>query len=427
MLTFLIIVFVCFAIFGAILAWPLRKDPTNGKIIVSWKDKRIEGQIGGTIILASLAALAFCYWKYTGSFQDEAGRQKARADQIDSDLQKANAAKKEAEESLDKTKDELNSAQTQLQAQSAEATRLQLKFEAEQAERREAQAMRRSAWELMNDNQLSPDQKAELDTLSRGVDALNAKLTYVQISRVDRPQFAGHKPIGVYEVYSKAFSADQMQSRGAGLLDFQIEQFQLTPDYQGRLLEVLQGQVAQAICAAAQSAMVGGISLTDAISRIPRISNYDLSREFIGSLTEFTYVKLQFSLLAGSSRVLVRGYADDQRGAFRRPLDNGPQHVDVHEEVRPYDLIFQSALTPKLAGREEKGAATAATYGNDDLPNLRAAVTAKLLGLITCTVSGIPASASSVSIELLDGRVYPEFRKEDRRARVYLLAFLKEP
>ena len=43
MLIFLIIVFGCFAAFGAILAWPLRKDPTNGKITVSWKDKKIEG------------------------------------------------------------------------------------------------------------------------------------------------------------------------------------------------------------------------------------------------------------------------------------------------------------------------------------------------------------------------------------------------
>jgi hypothetical protein len=424
MLTFLIIVLVCFAVFGAVLAWPLRKDPANGKITVSWEDKRIEGQIGGAIILASLVALAFCYWKYTASFQDEADRQKARVTEIDSDLQQAKAATKETEQSLTKTKDELNSAQTQLQTKSTDATRLQLRFEAEQAERREAQAMLRSAWELMNDNQLSADQKAELDTLSRGVDALNAKLTYVQISRVERPQFAGRKPIGVYEVYSKAFSADEIQPRGAGLFDFQIEQFKLASDYQGRLLEVLRSQIAQAICEAAQSAMVGGISLTDAISRIPSISNYDLNRDFIGTLTESTYVKLQFSLLAGSSRVLVRGYADDQRGPFRRPLDNGPRHVDVHEEVHPSDLLFQSTLTPKLTGREERGAAS---YGNNDLPNLRAAVTADLLGLITCTAPGIPASASSVSIELLDGRVYPEFRKEDRRARVYLLAFLKEP
>jgi hypothetical protein len=422
MLTFVIIVLICFAVLGAVLAWPLRKDPASGKIIVSWKDKRIEGQIGGAIILISLAALAFCYWVYTGSFKDEADRQKARVTDIDNDLKKAKAADKEAEDNLAKTKDALNSAQTQLQAQSAEATRQQLKFEAEQAERREAQAMLRAAWQLMNDDQLSPDQKTELDTLSRGVDALNAKLTYVQISKVARPQFAGHKPIGVYEVYSTAFSADQMQPRGAGLLDFESEQFRLTVDYQGRLLEVLKSQVAQAICMAAQSAMANGVSTTDAISRIPSISGYDLNREFIGTLTDLTYVKLQFSLLAGSSLVLVRGYADDQHGQFRRPLNNGPRQVKVHEEVHPYDLIFQSSLTPKLAGREDRGAVT---YGNDGLPNLRAAVTADLLGLITCTAPGIPASASPMAIELLDGRVYPEFRREDRRARVYLLAFLK--
>jgi hypothetical protein len=53
-------------------------------------------------------------------------------------------------------------------------------------------------------------------------------------------------------------------------------------------------------------------------------------------------------------------------------------------------------------------------------------MTADLLGLITCAAPGISASASSVGIELLDGRVYPEFREQDRRARVYLLAYLKE-
>jgi hypothetical protein len=54
----------------------------------------------------------------------------------------------------------------------------------------------------MNDHQLSA-QKAELDTLSRGVDALNARLTYVRVSKVKRPQFERLKAIGVYEVYSK--------------------------------------------------------------------------------------------------------------------------------------------------------------------------------------------------------------------------------
>jgi hypothetical protein len=187
----------------------------------------------------------------------------------------------------------------------------------------------------MNDHQLSAQQKAELDTLSRGVDAFNARLTYVRVSKVERPQFERLKAIGVYEVYSKDFGADETRPREASLLDFQIEKFQLAVDYQNRLLEVLRGEVAQAICKAAQSAMVGGIPLSDAISRIPPIRNYDLNRDFIGFLGDFTYLKLQFRLLAGRSLFLVRGYADDQRGPFRRPLYTGPRRVDVHEEAIP--------------------------------------------------------------------------------------------
>jgi hypothetical protein len=160
----------------------------------------------------------------------------------------------------------------------------------------------------MNDHQLSA-QKAELDTLSRGVDALNARLTYVRVGKVEPPQFERLKAIGVYEVYSKDFGADETRPRGASLLDFQIEKIQPAVDYQNRLLEVLRGEVAQAICKAAQSAMVGGIPLSDAISRIPPIRNYDLNRDFIGTLGDLTYLKLQFSLLARRSLFLVRGYA----------------------------------------------------------------------------------------------------------------------
>jgi hypothetical protein len=90
---------------------------------------------------------------------------------------------------------------------------------------------------------------------------------------------------------------------------------------------------------------------------------------------------------------------DDQRGPFRRPLYTGPRRVDVHEEAHPnvkhvdYALIFQPTLTPKPVGREDKGAAT---YGKDDLPNLRAAATADLLALITddCTAPGAADAAA---------------------------------
>ena len=84
---------------------------------------------------------------------------------------------------------------------------------------------------------------------------------------------------------------------------------------------------------------------------------------------------------------------------------------------------FNKVVAQIPVGREDNDAPT---YGNDDLPNLRAAVTADLIGPITCTPPGVPAGTMLVNVALLDGRVYPEFRKQDRRARVYLIAFLKQ-
>jgi hypothetical protein len=66
-------------------------------------------------------------------------------------------------------------------------------------------------------------------------------------------------------------------------------------------------------------------------------------------------------------------------------------------------LTFQQKPTPKPLGREDKGAVT---YGNDDLPNLRAAATADLLALITDTAPR-PARLRRppTNSELLNGRV----------------------
>ena len=139
---------------------------------------------------------------------------------------------------------------------------------------------------------------------------------------------------------------------------------------------------------------------------------------------------MRIKLIAGNALVLVRGYADGEQGPWRRDLDASRASIRLHENTNPnaasneYALEFQSELAGVRIGLSTAGGAT---YGNEDLPNLRAAEVADILTALAgdCPSSTPSTSVGPIAVEILEGQVYPEHSEDDRRARVHLLAFLK--
>ena len=100
----------------------------------------------------------------------------------------------------------------------------------------------------------------------------------------------------------------------------------------------------------------------------------------------------------------------------------------LHENANPnampaeYALTFRPGLTRVAVGQS-------ATYGNDDLPNLRAAEVAMIVAALvdnTCESPSPNTSAGKIDVEILEGRVYPERSEVDRKARVHVLVFLND-
>ncbi|SEC98348.1 hypothetical protein SAMN05519104_2509 [Rhizobiales bacterium GAS188] len=404
----------------------------SGATTLTWRDIKVEGQVGIVLAVAAMAATGYVYSQYEPAVEKENALLKEEATKLGADLKTAQGEAASAKKDAGDAKDKLNAANEALIAKSAEAQGFQSAAEREKAERLEAQDMVSQTLRAMTEGSLSEQQRAEYEDLHDDVLALNSQLTLLKINAVDRPNIEGRKAIAIFEIYNKAFEADETRPRGAGLLDFQSEEFKIAGDFQGRMSEVMRNEISKAICQAVEGALVKGISLTEAISHIQRIGSIDVNQNFVSAMAQFKYVQMRFQLLAGTGFVLVRGYADGERTNWRHPLGATPKLIQVHENAHPnvtpvdYALTFREALTPVSIGRQDKGGVT---YGNEDLPNLRAAEAANILTILTDScpqpVPSGSAPAGTTTVSILDGRVYPEFRMVDRRARVYLLAFLK--
>ena len=151
-------------------------------------------------------------------------------------------------------------------------------------------------------------------------------------------------------------------------------------------------------------------------------------------------------MLAGDTLVLVRGYADGEQGPWRQKLRSDTRSIEVHANIDPdparseYLMTFQSTQSRVELGHMEtassalcgnwtaSNAQTCATYGNTDLPNLRADHIANLLSILIqgCPLPGTDVSTGPTKVEVLDGTVYPQHSPKDRKTRVYVVAYLKK-
>jgi hypothetical protein len=183
------------------------------------------------------------------------------------------------------------------------------------------------------------------------------------------------------------------------------------------------------------SALVDRVPLQAAISNMGRISGYDEqeSRLLIRYLTEtqyaLQYMRMRLQLGAGAARILVRGYADGERGPWQHKLNPAGRTIALHKSVST-DVTPEAEFTapfPPEESRSVLGRPDAYTsYGNEDLPNLRGARAAGLItNLQNCSAPPPSPAVSTLPVWILEGRVYPGHAPVDRKARVYLLVFLK--
>jgi hypothetical protein len=371
--------------------------------------------------------------------------EKGKADELENQVRARTTDKEQAEAKLTatqgdlvKTKGELNDTQGRLANETARANDLLGKnatfmkqLSDEKAERREAEQQNRAAWQSANLLGLTEKQQAEFKNVQDGVLALNDALSVLKIAPAYWPRLQGKKAAATYEIFQKAFEADQMRARGAGLLDFDSQKYTVKGDYQGRLAAELQTKISMLICEIARRAIVEKVPLPEAIKNMPPIREYDLDPQLIATLAEFEYVRMRLQILAGRAVVLVRGYADGEQGPWRRGLDPSLATVRLHESVDPnakqteYAMNFRADQTQISVGQPGPNGPT---YGNDDLPNLRGEETSEILSaLVGSCPQVIPNTVpGDIPVEVLQGRVYPQHSEIDRKARVHLLVFLKD-
>jgi len=218
--------------------------------------------------------------------------------------------------------------------------------------------------------------------------------------------------------------------RGFGLFNFQAERFELSESGYENVSEPRRTELLRAICEASKRAILEKIAPGDAVNRIRELEGVAKEYPFIVQLTELQYARMTIQILGGNSLVLVRGYADGERGPWQRDLA-APVEVQVHQPVDTTpadvdrDVDFAAAQTPKQLGHPEAGRIK---YGNVDLPDLRAAAVADMIRTLvrSCPADpGLPA-LNQIELELLEGQVYSGFNAVDRKVRVYLMVYLKD-
>jgi hypothetical protein len=373
--------------------------------------------------------------------------EKGKADDLGNQVRARTTDKQQAEgelaftqRDLSQTRAELMRTQRRLTDEAARANDLSDRnatltkwLAKEETERREAQRQALAAWQTVDRVQLSEKQRIEFDGIQRGVLELNDALTRVKIAPAYWPRIEGKNAVATYEIFQKAFEADQARPRGAGLFDFDVQRYTIRGDYQGRLAEELRNQISALICEAARRAIVESVSLPVAINNMPPIRGYEVDKELIATLTELQYLRMRLQIMAANALVLVRGYADGEQGPWRQTLDSSrATTVSLHENAKPnakeieYSLTFRPDLTQVAIGQSGP---RGTTYGNDDLPNLRGQETSEIISALvgTCPQTIPNTAAGMIPVEVLQGRVYPQHSEIDRKARVHLLVFLKEP
>ena len=445
----------------ALGAWLLLRTITGAPVRLGG-----EGPVGFVLVVAGAASVYFLSSYYAPRIEADNGRlnlentqlkkdledttrqrddfetalrgEKDRTDSVAVDLRVLRAEKELVERDLSTTRDglsrtrnELVEAQAQLSTESARADTTDKQLADETGQRLEAQQQARVAWLTADLLGLNDRQRAEFNNIQKGVLALNESLSALRISETHWPRLEGKKAVATFEIYQKAFEANLMDPRGAGLFVFESEKYSLKGDSRGRIAEALRTKIASLICEAARRAIVEDVALPDIVKGMPPIKEYNVDPEILSQLVELQYLQMRIKLLAGNATVLVRGYADGEQGFAERRLDPSSRAiVKLHENTKrtpdEYALNFRPEITSVQIGRPNT---KNPTYVSKDLPNLRGAEVASIINALvgSCSAPTAGPPAGTVTAEVLEGQVFPGHGVIDRKARVHLLVFLKEP
>jgi hypothetical protein len=415
------------AFFGAWIGW---KRWEGHPVRIEWRGIKLDSPFGFAFAALGVVGIYLILGAYNQRLQN--------------DLDSATVDKSNLQSKLDESQSKLNDAQGKLSDEARRADELQNKLIDEQENRQraeksasEAKHLATVAWRLNNKISLSLDQQKELDNLNGKIDELNNAPTFLRIKAAYWPRISGLNAVATYEIYDKDFEGEADDFRGAALLQFASEQY-------GRIIsDNVKSSLAGFICEAVTIAINDNISPRDAVSRVPELRDL-ANAEYINVLADYTYLMTKVKLLAAESLIVVEGYADSQRATWQHPLDKTRTKITLHEhdtsasDDNVDDLIFKSGLSTIPVGRPNmKNPQTDMNnpqpdindpqYGNEDLPNLRGGTTAILISTLveTCPPSTSLGVAGKMTVQILAGKVFPDRNKNDRKARVHLLIFLK--
>lgn len=277
-------------------------------------------------------------------------------------------------------------------------------------------------WQLADRLSLSEAGRAALEQLQDKVLDLNGELTFVRVRKAAWPKIVGQAAVATFEIYDKDLGGDLASLRGIGLFDFGSQQYRVSGDSAGRLSAELAERIGQEICQSIQRAIAGEVPLVQVVKQIPELSKYDGDPVMLMKIGELWYVATRLKAMVARTRIMVRGYADGEQAGWERPLDASRRRVELHPNAFPssdfredYALTFKAGVETVDLGRPSSNRAT---YGNADLPNLRAAEVDAILKALTlaCPSQGVDGPLSA---EILEGRVYREHGPADRKARVH--------
>ena len=277
---------------------------------------------------------------------------------------------------------------------------------------------------------LSDREQKLLEDIIESFEEFGSDLTYLGVKRVPFPRFDRRDPLAVFEVYSKEFEDDVLNVRGAGLFSFKSERFDIEGDYANLAQTEFAADLINAVCDTAKRAIAGDVVLYDALDKLPELAKYDADDEFIKRIAELQYLSLQIKTLSAETFLLFRGYADGEDGRWTRRLSESAVAMEVHRNARPgeqfddTELVFEIVPERVEVGNDSGGSVT---YGNDELPNLRAYATEKIVGLLLhgCTFDQA-TSVGDVFSKILDGYVYPHKKEEDRRSRLFVMVLQRD-
>ena len=409
---------LCFAVacFGLWMLWKrIRGEPVD----MEWLGFKVRAGAEFALVALGVAGLVFLERSYSENLESNNARLTEQNDRFQKDLDAAVAAKSDLAS-------QLGNAQEKLNEEIKRTAALESDVHDEHEKALQAQALASDVMLLENRLSLSPAQQAELDKLNNDFEKLNNEPTSLRIRAAYWPRLSGRKAVATYEIYNKDFEDDATSPRGAGLIQFASEQY--GHDFTARL----KSDLAKFICEAATSAIINNISPRDAILRNPDLRDIGNNSEQVQVLTDLTYLMMKIKFLVADSRILVRGYADGQAGPWSHPLDPNWTKLTLHEidpspdQVSVDGLNFKAELSTVMIGRPEQNYTV---YANEDLPNLRASATTQMISPLveTCPPPAGLGSPGQISVEALEGKVFPDHNKNDRRAHLDLLVFLKEP